>query len=162
MVNYCCVAVSISTCTQTKLRSTLCYGRISWKAVCNVPHRTQWVHYQPLARITCNGCPLLQQQLQAANAEKGEELMTADVLLAPTLSLLWNPGLPSVKALCVKVRLLWIYSGQNVFAGTNVCVYIVYLNVHSWTHMYALPFHNILPSWHRRKKPTFKWSRGSV
>lgn len=46
-------------------------------------HKTSWDHEQPFATMMRNGCPLLPWHVQAADAEKGEEQMTAEMLLAP-------------------------------------------------------------------------------
>lgn len=76
---------------------------------------------------------LLQRQVQAAKAEKEEELMTAEVLLSATLALspLWNPGVPLVKALHLKVKDL-----RKMYLQVQMCVYIVYiLHVYSWIHV---------------------------
>lgn len=93
----------------------------------------------------CSRCLSLRWQVQAANAERTEErekeLMWTEVLLLAALVLapLWNPGLPSVKALYL---ILWITSRQNAFAGGKWSIFACAF--HFWI-LYVCPIATTSP-----------------
>lgn len=88
-------------------------------------HKTCWGHEQPFATITRNGCQLLPWQVQAADAEKGEEQVTAEMLLlAPlVLSPKWNPCSPFVKALYLRLQaFVDFHRAKGICSGRCVCI----------------------------------------